>query len=179
MAFSSFRCRGSRKDVRSEPWKLAPDRIGARQTESRRTEMAHAVCPYDGFAPASILTNRLLLRARESREFLPSRPFEFQATHATSLRTRANSRHVTRSSARGFTIGRSAPRVASFGTRDRVRRHPQPPADATVTAQSQSQSWSSVIDRASRAGDPRARANARRGGAGGGARSDRRAMISH
>lgn len=129
--------------------------------------MAHSVCPYDGFAPAPILTNRLLLRARRSGDFLPNRPFEFQATHATSLRTRANSRHVARSSREGSRLADLLPASLPSAPRDRVRRHPRPPADATVTAQP-------VADRgrapsiASRAGDPRARANARRGGAGGG-----------
>ena len=177
--FRRFAARGSRKGVRSEPWKLAPGRIGARQTESRLTEMAHSVCPYDGFAPAPILTNRLLLRARGSRDFLPSRPFEFQATHATSLRTSANSRHVARSSREGSRLAYLLPASLPSAPRDRVRGHPRPPADATVTAQPVADRGRAPSIAPLARGIPgRARTRAAEGRVGG-ARSDRRAMVSH
>lgn len=129
--------------------------------------MAHSVCPYDGFAPAPILTNRLLLRARRSGDFLPSRPFEFQATHATSLRTRANSRHVARSSSEGSRLADllpaslpSAPRTVYKGTRDhppmrRLRHNPS----LIVVERHRS--------RLSRGGSPGARERAPRRGGGG------------
>lgn len=128
--------------------------------------MAHTVCPYDGFAPAPILTNRLLLRARRSGDFLPSRPFEFQETHATSLRTSANSRHVARSSREGSRLADllpaslpSAPWTVFEGTRDhrRLRRLRHNPSLIVVERHR---------SRLSRGGSPGARERAPRRGGG-------------
>lgn len=127
--------------------------------------MAHTVCPYDGFAPAPILTNRLLLRARRSGDFLPSRPFEFRRrtprrfgqapTRATSREVRARVRDWPICSPRRFLRHRGP----FEGTRDhrRLRRLRHNPSLIVVERHR---------SRLSRGGSPGARERAPRRGGG-------------
>ena len=128
--------------------------------------MAHSVCPYDGFAPAPILTNRLLLRARRQEIFSPAVLSSFRRrTPRRSDKKSANSRHVARSSSEGSRLADllpaalpSAPRTVFEGTRDtQLRRLRQNPSLIVVERHR---------SRLSRGGSPGARERAPRRGGG-------------